>query len=74
MSLREGLARENGHDQLVAEIPDWVVAALDHVTPEKRVGAFAAAEAFARHEWRAQSSLGQAWTISICCTPRRSCG
>ncbi len=50
MDLGEEVARENGHDRLVAEIPDWVVAALDHVTPEERAGVFAAVEAFARHE------------------------
>ncbi len=50
MGLREEFARENGHDRLVAEIPDWVVAALDHVTSEERAGVFAVVEAFARHE------------------------
>jgi len=50
MGLREGRAHANGHDPLIAEMPSWVVAALDHVTPEERAGVFAAVEAFARHE------------------------
>ncbi len=39
---------DDGHTDLVAELPGQVLVALDHLTPDERASVFAALQAFAR--------------------------